>query len=91
MEWITHKWEIIDSLSPFFMKGLWVTFQISIAAIVIGSIIGFVLGIAKTLSFSILTKFINVYLHVLRGSPYLVQLYIICFVHKNTTVQPKAS
>lgn len=80
MEWITDKWTIIDNLSPFLLQGLWTTFQISIVSIGIGSLIGFTLGVAKTLDYSVLNKFINVYLHILRGSPYLVQLYIIYFV-----------
>lgn len=80
MEMIADKFSIVQSLWPFLLKGLWITFQISMISIVCGSLIGFALGIGKTLGFFVLEKFINAYLHVLRGSPYLVQLYIIYFV-----------
>ncbi len=80
MESIIDKIDIVKSLWPFLLKGLWSTFQISILAILFGSLIGFVLGVAKTLGYYVLTKLINGYLHLLRGSPYLVQLYIIFFV-----------
>ena len=80
MEMIADKFSIVQSLWPFLLKGLWITFQISMISIVCGSLIGFTLGIGKTLGFYVLEKFINAYLHVLRGSPYLVQLYIIYFV-----------
>lgn len=80
MEMIADKFSIVQSLWPFLLKGLWTTFQISIISILFGSLIGFALGIGKTLGFYVLEKFINAYLHVLRGSPYLVQLYIIYFV-----------
>ncbi len=80
MEWITDKWDIVVQLYPFMLKGLWLTFQISIIAITIGSLIGFVLGVAKTTGFRVLNGVINLYLHLLRGSPYLVQLYIVYFV-----------
>ncbi|MDO5757567.1 MAG: amino acid ABC transporter permease [Rhodobacterales bacterium] len=80
MGWITDKWAIIIQLSPFLLEGLWMTFQISIIAIIIGSLIGFTLGIAKTTGFRPLNGVINLYLHLLRGSPYLVQLYIVYFV-----------
>ncbi len=80
MEMIAEKFSIVQSLWPFLLKGLWITFQISMISIVCGSLIGFTLGIGKTLGFYVLEKFINAYLHVLRGSPYLVQLYIIYFV-----------
>lgn len=80
MEWFAHKWGIIDQLTPFLLEGLWITFKVSIIAIFFGSILGFTLGILKTLQIYVLEKVINSYLHLLRGSPYLVQLYIIYFV-----------
>tara|TARA_R110002126_G_scaffold291803_1_gene459372 strand:- start:200903 stop:201592 length:690 start_codon:yes stop_codon:yes gene_type:complete len=80
MEWFAHKWDIIDQLTPFLLQGLWITFKISIVAIFFGSILGFVLGVLKTLQIYPLEKLINTYLHLLRGSPYLVQLYIVYFV-----------
>jgi len=80
VEMIADKLSIVQSLWPFLIKGLWVTFQISMISILFGSLIGFTLGIGKTLGIVVLEKFINAYLHILRGSPYLVQLYIIYFV-----------
>lgn len=80
MESILEKAGIVQSLLPFLLQGLWTTFQISMLAILFGSLIGFCLGVAKTLDNFALTKLINGYLHLLRGSPYLVQLYIIFFV-----------
>lgn len=86
MEMIADKLSIVQSLWPFLLKGLWMTFQISIIAILFGSIIGLILGIGKTLGSGVLEKFINGYLHILRGSPYLVQLYIIYFVLPSTGI-----
>lgn len=80
MDSIFDKIDIVQSLWPFLVKGLWSTFKISILAIFFGSIIGFCLGVTKTTGYYLLTKLINGYLHLLRGSPYLVQLYIIFFV-----------
>jgi len=59
---------------------LWVTFKISILAILFGSTLGFGLGIVRTLNYKIPKMVIGLYLHIFRGSPYLVQLYIIYFV-----------
>lgn len=80
MEWFANKWSIIDQLTPFLLQGLWTTFVVSIIAIFFGSLLGFTLGVLKTLQIRPLEKVINGYLHILRGSPYLVQLYIIYFV-----------
>jgi len=77
---IMEKWQVVDSLMPFLLQGLWVTFKISIVAIIFGSLIGFVLGIIRTLGYRIPTAIIGLYLHIFRGSPYLVQIYIIYFV-----------
>lgn len=87
MEWFAHKWGIIDQLSPFLLQGLWITFKISIIAIFFGSTLGFVLGVLKTLQIYALEKLINTYLHILRGSPYLVQLYIIYFVFPSFNIE----
>ncbi len=87
MEWFAHKWGIIDQLSPFMLQGLWITFKISIIAIFFGSTLGFVLGVLKTLQIYSLEKLINTYLHILRGSPYLVQLYIIYFVFPSFDIE----
>lgn len=87
MEWLAHKWGIIDQLTPFMLQGLWITFKISIIAILFGSALGFVLGVLKTLQNYALEKLINTYLHILRGSPYLVQLYIIYFVFPSFNIE----
>lgn len=80
MEWIIEKWQIIVMLSPFLLDGLKSTFEVSIVAIFCGSFLGAILGILKTLDSKILRGCINSYLHVFRGTPYLVQLYLIYFV-----------
>ena len=87
LEWLHAKWLIVDALSPFLAKGLLVTFEISMLAILIGSALGFALGTLKTLPSRALERTINVYLHVLRGSPYLVQLYIVYFVLPSTGIE----
>lgn len=86
MDQIADKISIIQALWPTMLKGLWMTFQVSIIAIFLGSLIGFALGVTKTLGYYILGKLINGYLHILRGSPYLVQLYIIYFVLPSTGI-----
>ena len=80
MDWFADKWQIINSLAPFLVDGLWKTVEVSLVAIVIGSILGTVLGIIKTLDSKSLKLTINIYVHLFRGTPYLVQIYIIYFV-----------
>lgn len=86
MEWFADKWDITVQLGPLLMRGLWMTFKVSMLAIFLGSILGFFLGVFKTLGIRWLDWSINLYLHILRGSPYLVQLYIIYFVLPETGI-----
>ncbi len=80
IQYFSDKYEIVLSILPFMFKGLWITFLISIIAITIGSILGFFLGLIRTLHLRLLKKLIGLYLHLFRGSPFLVQLYIVYFV-----------
>lgn len=80
IEMLTAKWDVASSLMPFLIKGLWVTFEISMLAILFGSILGFILGLIRTLNYRIPSAIIGFYLHIFRGSPFLVQIYIIYFV-----------
>lgn len=80
MDWLAREWAIADGLKQFLLQGLWTTFQVSILAIFFGSLLGFILGVVKTFKQPAINGLINSYLHILRGSPYLVQLYLIYFV-----------
>ena len=69
-------------LYPALLKELGPTFRILRITTSVGPAISFVLGAAKTICLYVLNSIINlhIFMHPLRGSPYLVQLYIACFV-----------
>lgn len=71
---------VIRSVMPFLFWGLWQTFKISIMAIAAGSLLGYVLGTLRSLRLPGVTGLIGVYLHLFRGSPFLVQLYVFYYV-----------
>jgi len=77
---IITKFQVAINLMPFLMQGLLMTFKVSILAIICGSALGFILGLIRTLGYRTPTAAIGLYLHIFRGTPYLVQLYIIYFV-----------
>lgn len=80
LEMLNAKWDVTSSLMPFLLKGLWITFEISMLAIIFGSILGFILGLIRTFNHKVPSAIIGFYLHIFRGSPFLVQIYIIYFV-----------
>lgn len=65
---------------PFLLKGFWETLKISFFAIIAGSLLGFVIGVVRSYRIRGLHQLLGLYIHVLRGTPFLVQLYIFYFV-----------
>ena len=72
--------EVTRSVMPFLMEGLWMTFKISIVTIAFGSVLGFVVGVVRAEKIRILSPVFGGYIHVLRGTPFLVHLYVVYFL-----------
>jgi polar amino acid transport system permease protein len=72
--------DIILSTMPFLLKGLWMTFKISLITIFFGSIIGVVIGMLRTLDYAVINYPLGAYIHALRGTPFLIHLYLIYFM-----------
>jgi polar amino acid transport system permease protein len=78
--------EVIRSTMPFLLEGLWITIQISLIVIVIGSFIGFNVGVVRAEKVPVLSLVFGGYIHVLRGTPFLVHLYFIYFMLPATKI-----
>ncbi len=78
--------DTIKSTLPFLIDGLWMTFQISLITIMCGSMIGFVLGMIRTVGGRVISFITGIYVHALRGTPFLVHLYVIYFVLPTTGI-----
>ncbi len=72
--------DVIALTMPFLLEGLWMTFQISSITILCGSALGFVVGMLRTLGGWPISATLGIYIHALRGTPFLVHLYVIYFV-----------
>ncbi len=72
--------EVIWATMPFLVEGLWMTFKISIITIFSGSLLGVSIGLLRTLGIRPLTATLGLYIHTLRGTPFLVHLYVVYFV-----------
>ncbi len=72
---------------PLLLKGLWLTFKISLWSIALGSFLGFIVGVIRTSQLKILNAALGIYIHCLRGTPFLIQLYLIYFVLPATGVE----
>ncbi len=72
--------EVIWATMPFLVDGLWMTFKISIITIFSGSLLGVLIGLLRTLHIRPLSAALGLYIHTLRGTPFLVHLYVVYFV-----------
>ncbi len=65
---------------PFFLKGLWMTSKIAFISLVTCTLIGFVLGIFRSSNNIFLKRIVGVYVAFVRGTPFVVQIFIIFFI-----------
>ncbi len=80
---------LIDSV-PFFFKGLWVTVQVAALSLAIGTVGGFVLGIIRAGRIGALNLVLAGYVDLIRGTPFLVQIFIVFFILPEWGIQLEA-
>ncbi len=72
---------------PFFLKGLWMTVAVSGLGLIFSTILGFMLGIMRASNKKLLTWPIGAYVFVIRGTPFVVQIFIIFFIFPEWGIQ----
>lgn len=70
--YIISHWELVA-------RGLWVTTQLSVAAILIGFVLGTLLAIARRSSYRGLRIPAAIYVEVIRNTPLLIQIFLTFF------------
>ena len=83
---LERYWSITSSLLPFLWQGFLETLYVSLVAIIAGSLIGALIGLIRSQRVPVLTGIFGLYIHILRGTPFLVQLYVFYFVLPNTGI-----
>ncbi len=71
--------KLVDIL-PFFFKGLWMTVQISFLSLISCTVLGFILGIFRSGKNIWIRRIIGIYVAFVRGTPFVVQVFIIFFI-----------
>jgi His/Glu/Gln/Arg/opine family amino acid ABC transporter permease subunit len=72
-------YSVIIPFLPVFLKGAWVTVQLSVFSLAGGLLLGILGGLCKTSSIMPLKLIANLYTWVFRGTPLLIQLFILYF------------
>lgn len=81
-----HYLNVLTEVFPFLLDGVTDTIRVSLVAILAGSVAGFLIGIVRSQGIPLLHQALGLYIHVLRGTPFLVQLYVFYFVLPATGV-----
>lgn len=77
-------------IMPFFLKGLWMTVAVSGISLILATICGLVLGIARALGGRWVVLIIGAYVAVIRGTPFVVQIFIVFFILPEWGIQLEA-
>lgn len=72
--------DVLKSTMPFLLEGLWMTFKISVITIFFGSILGVLIGMLRTLNSWIINIPLGLFIHSIRGTPFLIHLYVVFFM-----------
>lgn len=70
---------LMQRVLPFFLEAAWVTVQISVLALLLGFVIAGLLVITRLSNISLLRFLSGAYVSVFRGTPCLVQLFVLYF------------
>jgi len=87
--WGIYFHNLIDSF-PFFIKGLWVTIQVSALSLLLSTAGGFLLGIIRSKRIRTVNIALAAYVDIIRGTPFLVQIFIVFFILPEWGIQLEA-
>ncbi|KGR82815.1 amino acid ABC transporter permease [Lysinibacillus odysseyi] len=77
MDLFDFRWDIIWNYRDFYITGIWVTLALTLVGYIGGVFFGVLLGLAQTSKNKIIYWPAKIYVDVFRGTPMLVQIYII--------------
>ncbi|HII1650754.1 TPA: ABC transporter permease subunit [Staphylococcus aureus] len=69
----------ISKYGSFFLKGIKITILISLIGVALGSILGAFVALMKLRKIKIISWIASIYIEILRGTPMLVQVFIVFF------------
>jgi arginine/lysine/histidine/glutamine transport system substrate-binding/permease protein len=70
---------VVVTALPQLIRGAWITLRLAIVSIIGGMVLGSLLGIARLSRFGLMRTAARVYIDLFRGTPLLVQLFMVYF------------
>lgn len=65
---------------PLALRGLGMTVALSLISLILGTLIGFTLGVLRASGNRMLSRIIGTWIDLIRGTPFLVQIFLIFFI-----------
>jgi His/Glu/Gln/Arg/opine family amino acid ABC transporter permease subunit len=76
----TIRWGLLKDALPLLLSGAWVTLKLTFATLLIGVPVGLLIALIRLSSVAPLRSLAVAYVEVVRGTPLLMQIYVIYFV-----------
>ena len=71
--------KLVD-IFPFFLTGMWMTIKVGFLSLIICTVLGFILGMMRASHSVILRRIVGIYVAFARGTPFVVQIFIVFFI-----------
>ena len=78
--------DTLISVAPFLWRGFLLTAQITLIGIACGTLLGTLIGVGRATAPRPGRAALGIYIHFLRGTPFLVQIYLVYFVLPETGI-----
>jgi His/Glu/Gln/Arg/opine family amino acid ABC transporter permease subunit len=76
---VGFDWTVIWYANPYLAQGAVVTLEISHSAMAVGTVVGLICGLISVSDLGILKAVVRAYVYFVRGTPALVQIFLIYF------------
>jgi His/Glu/Gln/Arg/opine family amino acid ABC transporter permease subunit len=75
----SFDWGAVWYAAPYMAKGALVTLEISSCAMALATVVGVVMGLVSVSDLKVLKPLVRVYVYFIRGTPALVQIFLVYF------------
>ena len=72
-------WNIVIERFPIFIPAAFETIKITVAAVIVGLVIGILAAMCRISKFKVLYYPVTLYINIIRGTPILLQLFIVYY------------
>lgn len=88
MDAIIHFLNTFANSFPLFVHGLWITLKLTVVSLIIAFVIGLIIALCKISNVRILEWIGDAYIWIVRGTPLVVQIFVIFYGLTSIVVVP---